>query len=60
MNETKIYELFNSITVWRRGGQRAPNKPLLLLMALAKLQSGYDRLIPYELFELTPKKWTPS
>lgn len=39
--------LFQSLAIWRRGAQRAPHKPLLLLYALRKCASGSDRLIPY-------------
>ena len=34
----------DGLTVWRRGGQRAPHKPLLLLLALARFASGEERL----------------
>jgi putative restriction endonuclease len=36
-----------SINVWRSGTQRAPHKPLLLLMALAGVLRGEARLQPY-------------
>ncbi len=32
-----------SLKVWKRGGQRAPHKPLLLLLALARMQRGAPR-----------------
>jgi putative restriction endonuclease len=35
-----IAERFASITQFQRGGHRAPHKPLLLLIALARLQRG--------------------
>lgn len=35
-----ISEAFKKINCWSRGDSRAPNKPLLLLMALAQVQSG--------------------
>ncbi|MBM6607478.1 HNH endonuclease [Enterobacteriaceae bacterium RIT814] len=35
------------ITIWRKGEQRAPHKPLLLLYALAKYQQGHARLFDY-------------
>ena len=38
---------FDAITQWRRGGERAPHKPLLLLYALARLQRGELRLGPF-------------
>src|SRR5688500_2713079 len=41
-------ELFNRIKVWRRSGEKAPHKPLLLLYALGRYQNGADRLLPYK------------
>jgi putative restriction endonuclease len=35
------------VSVWKRGSERAPHKPLLLLLALAAVQRGEDRLIRY-------------
>ncbi|WP_407212215.1 phosphorothioated DNA-binding restriction endonuclease [Enterobacter hormaechei] len=35
------------ITIWRKGEQRAPHKPLLLLYVLAKYQQGHARLFDY-------------
>jgi len=35
------------IVVWRKGGQRAPHKPLLLLFALGRLENGKDRLVDF-------------
>ncbi|MFV1965743.1 MAG: phosphorothioated DNA-binding restriction endonuclease [Pirellulaceae bacterium] len=36
-----------AFTVWKRGSQRAPHKPLLLLYALAKCSRSEPRLISY-------------
>lgn len=36
------------ITIWRKGEQRAPHKPLLLLYVLADYQQGHARLSDYE------------
>lgn len=36
-----------SITIWRKGEQRAPHKPLLLLYVLACYQHGHSRLFDY-------------
>lgn len=46
-----ILDRFARVTVWRRGGERAPHKPLLILYALAALQRGEPRLIPFERIE---------
>ncbi|MCM7590647.1 HNH endonuclease [Enterobacter chuandaensis] len=35
------------ITIWRKGEQRAPHKPLLLLYVLASYQQGHARLFDY-------------
>ena len=40
-------DLIASIRSWKRGEVRAPHKPLLLLIALARIQRGEPRLIPY-------------
>lgn len=37
----------DAIHTWSRGDQRAPHKPLLLLMALARVQRGDPRLIAF-------------
>jgi len=44
----EIENRFREINIWKRGDQRAPNKPLLILLALEKLQNGADRLISFE------------
>lgn len=35
------------LSVWTRGSERAPHKPLLLLWSLGRLAAGKDRLTPY-------------
>ncbi len=37
MGKTEIKEKFKHLTVWKRGGERAPHKPLLILYALGRL-----------------------
>ena len=44
---TSILDRFRSITVWQQGGQRAPNKPLLLLYTLARLSRGESCEVDY-------------
>lgn len=48
MDRNQVLELFDQINVWKRGDQRAPHKPLLLLIALGKCARREERLIPYE------------
>ena len=45
MTSEKILKLFKNISVWQRGDERAPHKPLLLLYALAKLWQGQRWLL---------------
>jgi len=47
MEAEEIRRRFNNLTVWRRGGERAPHKPLLALYAIARLLRGESRMIPY-------------
>ena len=48
MNKETILNQIRNLTVWKRGGERAPHKPLLLLLALGKLLQNKSRMIPYE------------
>ncbi len=48
MNKALIKEKFQNLTVWKRGGQRAPHKPLMILYALGRLKKINDRLISYK------------
>jgi putative restriction endonuclease len=41
-------ERFRHLNVWKRGDVRAPHKPLLVLLALGRVQGGADRLLPYD------------
>lgn len=42
-----------NLNVWSSGGERAPNKPLLLLLALGRLQGGEPRLASFAEIEGT-------
>ena len=46
-DDNELYEQFDRIRVYQRGERRAPHKPLLLLVAIARLQQGVKRL-PFE------------
>ncbi|NDO81148.1 restriction endonuclease [Citrobacter sp. NCU1] len=42
-----LQQAIADITIWRKGEQRAPHKPLLLLYVLAEYQRGHCRLFDY-------------
>ncbi len=42
---------FQDLNVWRRRGERAPHKPLLVLLALGRLQSTGTRMLPFDQIE---------
>lgn len=46
-NDDDIRAAVRSIRTWVRGEQRAPHKPLLLLLALARVQRGESRLVAF-------------
>ncbi len=48
-----IEDRVRQISMWKRGGQRAPHKPLLLLVALARLLRGQPRLMTFAQVEET-------
>ncbi len=47
LTDHEVLDRFAGINVWKRGGERAPHKPLLILDALARLQRGEPRLTPF-------------
>lgn len=47
MDAGEIERLFQGINPWKRGDERAPHKPLLLLYALGRASRGEPRWIPY-------------
>lgn len=51
MDENLAIQQIENITTWTQGGQRAPHKPLLLLMALAAVQRGEPRLLGFSHIE---------
>lgn len=44
--DSAIFDYFSDLAVWKRGKQRAPNKPLTVLYALGRLEQG-DRWISF-------------
>ena len=47
MNREEIIQRFETLSLWRREGERAPHKPLLVLYAIGRLLRDGIRLIPY-------------
>lgn len=45
--EAELLDAVEHLRPWKRGGQRAPHKPLLLLLALGRAQRGEPRLVPF-------------
>jgi len=43
-----ILTRFRDLNVWHRRAERAPHKPLLVLLALGRLQTGAERLLPFD------------
>ncbi len=48
MTSEELIEKIKNIRIWRRGDERAPHKPLVLLHTLGRISRGGPRLIPYE------------
>ncbi|OPX87214.1 MAG: hypothetical protein A4E53_02592 [Pelotomaculum sp. PtaB.Bin104] len=48
MKAEELKNIFSNIVTWKRGGERAPHKPLLLLYALGRLVRKEPRFISYE------------
>ncbi len=48
MNAQELITRINALNVWKKGDQRAPHKPLLLLLALARIHTDQPRLIPFD------------
>ena len=44
ISEDALREKFEKLNIWEQGGQRAPHKPLLLLLALGQLTRGVEVL----------------
>lgn len=49
MNAQGLITRITDLNVWKKGDQRAPHKPLLLLLALARVNNTHlSRLIPFD------------
>ncbi len=51
LTKSKILQLFEQLTVWKRGGERAPHKPLLVLYALGRCLQDADRLTSFSVID---------
>jgi putative restriction endonuclease len=51
MTSDEVEALVENIRTFNREGQRAPNKPLLLLLALAWIQHEKSRILPFTAYE---------
>lgn len=47
MDREEILEKFEKLKIWKRTGERAPHKPLLVLYAIGKLLRDDDRMLRY-------------
>lgn len=47
MTETQVLQAFERIRVWQQGDRRAPHKPLLILLALGRLQRGEPPVVEF-------------
>jgi putative restriction endonuclease len=56
MDRQGLIDQFSGLTIWKAGGERAPHKPLLVLLALARLQQEDRRLLPFTEIEPELKK----
>lgn len=48
MNHHELLTRITALNVWKKGDQRAPHKPLLLLLALGRIHAELPRLIPFD------------
>ncbi len=46
--EQRLLRHISDLNTWKRGDQRAPHKPLLLLLYLARIQRGEPRLVSFK------------
>ena len=56
MDRQELTNKFRGLTIWKQGGQRAPHKPLLVLLALGYLQREGREALAYTEIEGPMKK----
>jgi putative restriction endonuclease len=49
VNTSELKHRIENISIWKKGDQRAPHKPLLILYTLAQIKSNKSRYIPYKI-----------
>jgi hypothetical protein len=54
----EIRDRFNSITVWKKGGERAPHKPLLAIYAIGRALRGDARYLTAWRWASTGRRFT--
>ncbi|KAB2310671.1 hypothetical protein F8A87_08270 [Betaproteobacteria bacterium SCN2] len=47
MNRTQLLKAFDRIRIWQQGDRRAPHKPLLILLALGRLQRDEPAIVEF-------------
>lgn len=47
MTRDEVLDELTNVTQWKRGGERAPHKPMLPLLALARCSRGESREAAY-------------
>ena len=47
----ELHDRLTELNVWKRGDERAPHKPLLLLLAMGRAARGEERLVPFHEIE---------
>lgn len=53
MDKTTLLQHISELSIWKRGDERAPHKPLLILLYLGRLQANQPRMIMFS--EVEPK-----
>lgn len=51
MNAQELITRITALNIWKKGDQRAPHKPLLLLLALELIHTESPRLTPFDQIE---------
>ena len=47
LTDAQVLQRFSDLRQFQRGGHRAPHKPLLILLALARLARGEARMVEF-------------